>query len=173
MTVAKLTPRSRSLQPYRITDTVLFMFELFMLHEFCWVDVSVFGTNVWRKALYNTKNIVSMVSDQRLTLQHQFSQLTVIMVSGTSGVIDCLYKYQTRILLVPSSGPTWTAGWLWTIFQHLCIVSIQRISRWNIFMTWLSHCDFLYRDIDNTEMLKNCPKSTRLTVTKISGTYPV
>ncbi len=56
--------------------------------------------------------------------------------------------------------------WLWTIFQHLCIASVQRISRRNvsycevqvpIFMTWFTLLwNSLYRS--NTEMLKYCPK---------------
>ena len=73
-------------------------------------------------------------------------------------------------------GRLWTAGWLWTIVQHLCFVSVKGISRWNIsycevwlpiFMTWLLHCDIFYRD--NTEVLKNFPKSPQMTVSKMNN----
>ena len=33
-------------------------------------------------------------------------------------------------------GWLWTAGRLWTIFQHCCIVSVQRVSKWNV-----SYCE--------------------------------
>ncbi len=68
-------------------------------------------------------------------------------------------------------GQLWTAGRLWTIFQHLCIVSVQRISAWNvsycedqlpISKTWLLHCEILH-----TTSIQRCwkivPKSPWLT----------
>ncbi len=33
----------------------------------------------------------------------------------------------SRIYGTRQPGWLWTGGWFWTIFQHLCIVSVQRI----------------------------------------------
>ncbi len=83
-----------------------------------------------------------------------YSIFTFGITSATNHIgRDVLFNYCL-------SGRLWTAGLLWTIFQHLCIVSAQRISsKFRILCT-----ETIQR------YLKNCPKSLQLTVPKtVSG----